>query len=132
MLTLSTGLAAGGGELLRWTCTECGWQGQPLLFESTQERDAFRAERRPGGILPKPSPVPGPSEGPVGVEPDRPPQRAAGAIAVLLGGLILAIGFYGLVASGNLGVGTLIVFLGASLLAIALVAAGLRMMGRTR
>lgn len=41
-LTLADGLAAEGGELLKWVCNACDWQGTPLEFEAEEDLAAFR------------------------------------------------------------------------------------------
>lgn len=41
MMTLADGLAAEGGESLRYVCGTCGWQGQPILFDRAADHQAF-------------------------------------------------------------------------------------------
>ncbi len=43
MLTLGDGLAAEGGESLRYVCGACGWQGQPIFFSGEADHKAFLA-----------------------------------------------------------------------------------------
>ncbi|MGB0651584.1 MAG: hypothetical protein ACPGQL_00145 [Thermoplasmatota archaeon] len=45
-LTLSDGLFADGGELFKWVCDDCHWQGTPIEFDRESDYKAFVAALR--------------------------------------------------------------------------------------